>query len=100
MAFRNRLLLVTQDAKLEPKVEAKSVDVIIVAKGSEGSVKSKTRRLITRIVTSDPKVIQVSNIIRDSVEFKALSGGITRLTLTDLDDKQQIVIVIVGKKPK
>src|SRR5438045_5724117 len=88
----------TADANDTPIMEVTRVDAVVVQKGGRARLKIKSDKRILDVKNASEKVVRVSAFTSFGgrfIEFEALMVGNARLTLRDVDGKEDKVIVIV-----
>src|SRR5437588_348278 len=88
--------LSTGDKLIEPR----RVNAVVVPKGSSVKLKTKSGKQMRSALTSDEKIARASQRSvsgRTAIELCSLTEGATHVSLTDVDGKEDKVIVIVEK---
>src|SRR5262249_49787839 len=93
------LLGAWQDAKANPEAEqvteAVRVTAVVVPKGRTVRLRPQIKSLLSRVAVPDDKVARFRPASETSILIEGLAVGIARLTITDLENGEEKLIVIV-----
>lgn len=73
------------------------IEAVVIAKGATQSLQMKTKKALQKVVNPKDKVLRAASIPNDptTLLLTGLAPGVSRLTLTDINGKEERLLVVV-----